>query len=122
MDVVLLICTMSTKLLPLAIPAFLLATCGMPAPDDSGDASTSTYTGTYEYNGGSHSFQLCGSALVLPLIPGEAEGRLTGLYGKAKGPVVVEIAGHMVQAPASEGEGMDDYMQVDRVVGEATCP
>ncbi|HEY0978388.1 MAG TPA: hypothetical protein VGE21_13025 [Flavobacteriales bacterium] len=113
---------MFSKHLLLAIPALLLTACGTPEPDDSGDVSTKTYVGTYEYNGGSHSFRLCGSVLVLPLIPGKSEQKLTGLYEKNKGAVDLEIAAHMVKAPASEGEGMDDYMEVDRVVGEKKCP
>ncbi len=102
-------------------PVLLLSACGMPAPDDSGDARSTTYKGTYTYDGGSHSFQLCGSALVLPLIPGDEQKALEGLYRKGKGPVVVELAGHMIKAEASEGEGMDDYLQVDRLVGPASC-
>jgi len=79
------------------------------------------FVGVYTYNDGAHSFTPCGSDDVYPLIPGEQLDELLAYQRAPGGPVVLEILAHRSVGPASEGEGTDEYLEVDRVIGEDTC-
>lgn len=105
-------------LMPL-LPALALAACQAPA--DKGD-DAERFVGTYTFDAGSHSFMPCGTKVVYPLVPGAQLDELMDAQRTAKGPVVLEILAHRVQGPAAEGEGTDEYLAVDRVVGRKACP
>lgn len=109
---------MQRLIVPLACSVLFLA---CQAPADRGD-DAERFVGTYSFNAGSHSFTPCGSKEVYPLVPGEQLDELIGLQrGKPDG-VQLEILAHRTQGPAAEGEGTDEYLALDRVVGQSECP
>jgi len=108
--------------------------------DEIGDAiPRMRITGTFTYVADAQSFQLCGTRFPLPCVGGmdmgEEEGEpliaftnadLQKAYAKAvkKGgdPWTIEAICTIGMGPAMEGDGADEYIFIEQIVGPAQCP
>jgi len=108
--------------------------------DEIGDAiPRMRITGTFTYVADAQSFQLCGTRFPLPCVGGmdmgEEEGEpliaftnadLQKAYAKAvkKGgdPWTIEAICTIGMGPAMEGDGADEYIFIEQIIGPAQCP
>lgn len=81
-------------------------------------------TGGYVYYADSHSFTPCGSAFALPVAmdppdePGaglELERTYMKLVKEDRKPLYVKVQATLLQAPAMEGEGTEEYLHIERL-------